>query len=266
MTMVLVTGGTGTLGSALVPRLVARGHDVRVLIHHRSADFPPAVQVVRGDVRSSTDLAEAVAGVEVVVHAATSPFRRAKATELEGTRAVLAAAGSVGAHFVYPSIVGVDRLSGTYYQAKSKAENIVEAASHWSIQRATQLHPTLNQMVSHRLFPVTSHLAFQPLDAGDFAESLIRLVEGGPAGRTEDFGGPEVLTLREIVAARRAVINRRTTLIRVPAVGPLRTLDAGRQLCPDHARGRVTWHQWLEDQSPLVTNHRRTDHGPGERS
>jgi uncharacterized protein YbjT (DUF2867 family) len=245
MAVVLVTGAAGTLGNTLVSRLVGRQHQVRVLLHHRSADFPPAVQVARGDVRSPADLAEAVSGVDTVIHAATSPFRQAMATELEGTRAVLAAAGPVGAHVIYPSIVGVDRLGGTYYRAKWQAEQLVAAASHSTIQRATQLHPTLDRMLSHRLFPVTAHLAFQPLDAGDLADRLIGLAEADPARRAEDLGGPEVLALRDIVAARRSAAHHRTVLIPVPALGPLRALDAGHHLCPDHPCGHITWKQWL---------------------
>jgi uncharacterized protein YbjT (DUF2867 family) len=122
--------------------------------------------VVRGDVRIPADLREAVAGVDAVVHAATSPFRRVKATELEGTRTVLAAAESAGAHFIYPSIVGVDRVGGTYYRAKWQTEQIVESARHWTIQRATQLHPTLDRMLSHRLFPATRRRAAQDARRG----------------------------------------------------------------------------------------------------
>jgi uncharacterized protein YbjT (DUF2867 family) len=243
--VVLVTGATGTLGNALVPRLVGQQHQVRVLLHRSSADFPPEVQIARGDVRSPADLAGAVDGVDTVIHAATSPFRKAMETELEGIRAVLAAAGPVGAHVVYPSIVGVDRLGGTYYRAKWQAEQLVTAASRSTIQRATQLHPTLDRMLSHRVFPVTARLAFQPLDAGDLAERLVSLVEAGPARRAEDLGGPEVLALRDIVADRRAITSRHTVLIPVPALGPLRGLDAGYHLCPDHPGGQLTWKQWL---------------------
>jgi uncharacterized protein YbjT (DUF2867 family) len=245
MAVVLVTGATGTLGTALVAELANRDHDVRVLVHRTSAEFPPAVQVVRGDVRNPADLAQAFTGVDTVIHAATSPFRQAKATELDGTRAVLAAAERAGAHVIYPSIVGVDQLGGTYYQAKWQAEQLVSAARHWTIQRATQLHPTLDGMLSHRVFPVTAHLAFQPLDAGDLADCLAGLVDAGPAGRADDIGGPQILPLRDLTAARRAATGNRTLLIPVPALGPLRTLDAGHQLSPDHARGKITWQQWL---------------------
>jgi uncharacterized protein YbjT (DUF2867 family) len=225
--------------------LVTRGHDVRVLVHATTVDCPSAVQVVPGDVRNRTGLLEAVRGVDAVIHAATSPFRRARATEIEGTRLVLLAAGSVNAHFIYPSIVGVDQIGGTYYQAKWTAEKIVEAAERWTIQRGTQFHPMIDRMLSHHLFPATSRMAFQPLDAGEFADHLIDLVEAGPAGRAEDFGGPEVLLLRELVVARKTATKHRTVLVRLPSVGPLRALDAGRQLCPDHARGRMTWQHWL---------------------
>jgi uncharacterized protein YbjT (DUF2867 family) len=243
--VVLVTGAAGTLGNALVPRLVDQRHQVRVLLHRSSAGFTPEVEIARGDVRSPAELAGAISGVDTVIHAATSPFRRAMETELEGIRAVLAVAGPVGAHVVYPSIVGVDRLGGTYYRAKCQAEKLVADASRTTIQRATQLHPTLDRMLSHRVFPVTKRLAFQPLDAGDLAERLVRLVEAGPAGRAEDLGGPEVLALRDIVADRRAATGRRTALIPVPALGPLQELDAGYHLCRDHPGGHLTWKRWL---------------------
>lgn len=249
MAVVVVTGAAGTLGTAVVAGLANRGHDVRALVHRRPGGFPPAVQVLRGDVRNPAHLAHALAGTETVIHAATSPFRQAKATELDGTRAVLAAAEQAGAHVIYPSIVGVDRLGGTYYQAKWQAEQLVAAARRWTIQRATQLHPTLDRMLSHRLFPVTAHLAFQPLDPGDLADCLVGLVDTGPTGRAEDIGGPEILAVRDLAAARRAVTRRRTLLIPVPARGPLRTLDAGLHLCADHARGKITWQQWLS-QAP----------------
>jgi uncharacterized protein YbjT (DUF2867 family) len=245
MTLVLVTGASGTLGTAVVARLASRGHQVRVLVHRRPVDYPHPVEVVRGDVRTPAGLGQALTGARAVVHAATSPFRQASATELEGTRVILAAAEPAGAHVIYPSVVGADRLGGTYYRAKWQAEQLVAAAGNWTIQRATQLHPTLDNMLGHRLFPVTAHLAFQPLDAGDLAERLADLVDAGPAGRAEDLGGPEVLALRDLVAARRAATSRRTLLIPVPALGPLRALDAGHHLCPDDARGQVTWQQWL---------------------
>ena len=251
---VLVTGPAGILGSALIPRLTARGHEVRVLVHNTRVTPSPSVDVVLGDVSTGDGLLEAVAGVDVVIHAATSPFRRAKATDIDGTGHLLRAAESVAAHFVYPSIVGVDQIGGTYYRAKLSAERLVESGERWTIQRATQFHPLIDRMLASRLFPVTKHLAFQPVDAGEIADLLIDIVDAGPAGRLEDFGGPQVLSLPQIVAARANTAGRHARLVRVPAIGPLRALDAGSNLSPSHARGHMTWQSWLDARHDASDN------------
>jgi uncharacterized protein YbjT (DUF2867 family) len=249
MARVLVTGPAGLLGSAVIPRLVARGHEVRLLVHQTRPSHLPAVEEVAGDVSTGAGLAEAVTGVDAVIHAATSALRRVQATDVGGTGQMLRATESAGAHLVYPSIVGVDQLSAGYYRAKWRAEQIVESGRRWTIQRATQFHPLIDRMLSHRLFPVTRHLAFQPVDPGEIADRLVDLVEAGPSGRAEDFGGPQVLPLPVIAAAREAATRRRVTLIRVPAAGPLRSMDAGHHLCPGHARGTLTWQAWLAQQN-----------------
>src|SRR5947209_4230730 len=142
MATVLVTGGTGVLGSYLVPRLVARGHEVRRLSRHASG--PDAV---RGDVRTGEGIDAAVAGCDVVVHAATSQ-RRSRETEVKGTRHVVDAARKADAHVIYVSIVGVDRHRIPYYKAKWAAEQVVEASNaRWTILRATQFHDLLDRIL-----------------------------------------------------------------------------------------------------------------------
>src|SRR5437588_12805637 len=117
MATVLVTGGTGVLGAYLVPRLVARGHDVRVLSRRPSPRVPQGVTAVHGNVRTGAGLNTAAAGCDAIVHAATS-LRRARSTEVDGTRNVVEAANREGAHVLYVSIVGVDRHRLPYYKAK----------------------------------------------------------------------------------------------------------------------------------------------------
>lgn len=249
MATVLVTGGTGSLGSQLVPRLVARGHTVRSFSRHGqpagAGSAPDGVSSTRGDVRSGAGLSEASAGVDTIIHAVTSP-RLSRAVELEGTAHVTAAAQKAGAHLIYMSIVGVDRMGYAYYRAKHDAERVVESGgARWTIQRATQFHELLDRFLGWKIFPVTENLSFQPVDTGDVSERLADLVDAGPSGRAEDFGGPEVVPLRQLAAARRSVKRRPAILVPVPAVGPLRGFDEGRHLTPDHAEGRVTWEEWL---------------------
>jgi uncharacterized protein YbjT (DUF2867 family) len=246
---VLVTGGTGTLGSVLLPRLAARGHEVRSLSRHRPA-APPAVGLVHvlGDVRTGSGLSEAMAGVDAVVHAVTSP-RLSRAVEVEGTANVVAAAATVGAHLVYISIVGVDRMTYSYYRAKRDAEEIVASGdAPWTIQRATQFHDLIDRFLGWRVFPVTKNLSFQPVDTGDVSERLADLVDAGPSGRAEDFGGPTVVALRELADSRRRITGGRTLLVPVPPVGPFRDFENGRHLCPDHAAGHLGWEEWLRSR------------------
>lgn len=78
MSAILVTGGTGTLGRALVPLLTAAGHQVRVLSRRPQPAGAEPGSWVTGDLRRGKGLAAAVAGVNVIVHCATS--RRARST------------------------------------------------------------------------------------------------------------------------------------------------------------------------------------------
>ena len=78
MARVTVTGGTGVLGRALVPRLLADGHQVIVVTRQPAALVPGGARRMTGDLARRDGLAAAVHGAEVVVHLATQPFRPAR--------------------------------------------------------------------------------------------------------------------------------------------------------------------------------------------
>jgi len=246
--VVLVTGGTGTLGRQLVPKLQAHGHQVRIL-SRRAAPSQDENPRLLGDVRTGIGVAEAVAGADAVVHAA-SGSGRPQSTEIDGTRHVLEEAIGQGAHFIYVSIVGVDRHRFPYYKAKWAAEKLVEASSgKWSVQRATQFHTLIDLFLSKGYFVRTPNLAFQPVHPGEVADRLVELVESGPAGRASDFAGPERLSIRALAATRRDVTGNRTHLIPVPRSRWMRDFDQGLQCSPENGPGKVTWREWLLEQS-----------------
>jgi uncharacterized protein YbjT (DUF2867 family) len=248
MAKVLVTGGTGMLGRQLVPRLVQRGHDVRVLSRKPAAHLPEEASWLQGDVLDQGGIRAAVSGMDVVVHAASSPARKARRTEVDGTAHVVDALSGTRAHIIYVSIVGVDRHRFPYYRAKLAAERVVESSqSTWTIQRATQFHDLMDLFLGYPVLPVTQNMRFQPVDAGEVADRLADLVEGGGSGHAPDFGGPEVMPIRELADIRRRETGRRARLIRLPALGFLRDFDDGKHLCPDNRSGRRTWLEWLRD-------------------
>lgn len=248
---VLVTGGTGCLGRALVPKLLAAGHVVRVLSRSDAAEVGAAT-LVTGDLTSGDGIGAALDGAEVVVHAASSPFRRTNETDVAGTARLLEAAADAGVgHLLYTSIVGVDRHPFRYYRAKWAAEQIVEAgAVPWTIARATQFHDLLDQGLARvtrlPVVPVAAGFVFQPVDTAEYADVVIALVADGPAGRAPDTGGPEVRAFRDLVRTWLRAHGRRRPTLPLPLIGrSARAMKDGVHTCPERAVGTVTWEEYL---------------------
>ena len=245
MSLVAVIGGTGTLGQNLVSAALARGHEVRVISRRAGAKVAADASLVVADVLSGQGLDRALNGTDVVIHAATSPYRRSRATEIEGTRHVVKSAEKAVAHLIYVSVVGVDRHRFPYYRAKLAAEQIVvKANTTWAIARSTQFHQLLDRALAAPVFPVTRNMRFQPVDPAEFALRLCDLATSRLRGRAPDFGGPEVLSIRELQSIRRLTRGRAAYLLPVPAVGFLADFDCGLQLAPEHRDGTLTWADW----------------------
>src|SRR3989337_1256223 len=197
MPRVLVTGGTGVLGREIVPRLAAAGYTGRGMSRRAGPAAGAPTEWAQAQIEAGEGLAEAVAGVDVIVHCASSPFRRTRVVDVEGTRRLLGAAKAAGVpHFVYISIVGIDRIPLPYYKAKLAAERLIEeSGAPYSIQRAPPFHTLVDQTLrSLTRFPIGFYPAgfkFQPIDPGEVAERIVQQVEAGPGGRLPDIAGPE---------------------------------------------------------------------------
>lgn len=253
MSNVVVTGGTGGLGGELVPRLLARGHTVSITSRDPGADAPEGVTVHGVDLKSGRGLAEAVAGADVIVHAATA-FRAKKKVEVGGAGRLLAAIGDARPHLIYVSIVGVDRHHYGYYRAKWAAEQAFEAGEvPLTIQRATQFHSLLHRLLSLPISGLPYGSTFQPIDTTEVADRFADLVDGPPQGRADDVGGPEVLSIDELTGQWAEVFGAKPRCFTLPATGKaFRDFGKGIQTCPDRKVGTITWKQYLEglaDQS-----------------
>lgn len=215
MRTVLVTGGTGHLGREVV-RLLQPTDRVRVLTRRPGAGG--LGEQVRGDLTTGDGVSEALDGVDAVVHAATcSPaaqrgslrpvdfWRSPPEVDVDGTSRLLEAAARSGVdHFVHVSLVGVDQPALPYLQLKHTGEELVSVSDvPWTILRSTPFHWLLDRMLARAarwpLLPLAGGLPGQPVSEADFAGFVVERLAEGPGGRTEDFGGPEVGTLGQLV-------------------------------------------------------------------
>lgn len=238
----LVAGGTGFLGSAIVGELVRCGHTVAVLSRrrHPSGSEPGAIEYRVGDVTRSGTLGPALEGIEQVIQCVQFPGfpvedASAGRTFLEvdaaGTSALVRAAAEAGARkVIYLSGVGADPASArSWYRAKGLAEQAVAASGlvHAVVRPSWVYGPgdvSLNRFV--RLLR-TLPGPFPQLGSGDqrinpvFISDVARLVAlaaSGPAadGATLEIGGPEVLTMDEILRLVMRVIGREKPILHVP--------------------------------------------------
>ena len=254
---VLVTGGTGRLGRALVPLLSGAGHDVRILSRvHRTGPGLHQSCIV-GDLTTGVGLSEAVADIDVIIHAASNS-RNAGAVDVEGTQRLIDVARTAGVkHLLYVSIVGVDRIPYAYYQRKLAVERMIaESDVPFSILRATQFHSFVDFLLGEavkypfNIMPIPSGFFVQSVAVEEVAARVCRAVDDGPNGRLRDFGGPEVLPVEEVTTAwldRNQLRWAGVWAIPIYLPGKIaEAFRAGYNTCPDGERGTETWRDWLK--------------------
>ncbi|MET0832675.1 MAG: NAD(P)H-binding protein, partial [Actinomycetota bacterium] len=196
---ILVTGGTGTLGRLVVPRLLDAGCDVRVL-SRRTREPRAGVELATGDLATGEGIDAAVEGAEIIVHCAGGPRG-----DGDKARHLVQAASRAGArHLVFISVVGADRVPVTsridramfgYFASKLAAEQVIAGSGlPWTALRATQFHDllylTVRQLAKLPVIPVPAGFRFQPIDPAEVAARLADLALSPPAGLVPDQAGP----------------------------------------------------------------------------
>ncbi|WP_433507333.1 SDR family oxidoreductase [Pseudonocardia halophobica] len=194
---IVVVGGTGLIGKALVAALRERGHQA-----------VPASPSTGVDTLTGAGLAEALAGAQVVVDVTNSPsfadgpvldfFTRSTTTQLAAEREA-----GVG-HHVALSIVGTDRLPDAgYLRAKVAQEELITGSGiPFTILRATQFFEFLGMIADSATeggSVTVPEGAFQPVAAADVVGTLVELATGAPVGGTIDLAGPDRRTMEEFV-------------------------------------------------------------------
>ena len=219
---IVVIGGSGLVGSKLVARLRASGHEAV------AASPQTGVNTLTGE-----GLADAMKGAEVVVDVSNSPSLEGGAALsffTTSTRNVLAAEEVAGVrHHVVLSIVGTERLSESgYFRAKVAQEELIrESGVPYTIVHSTQFFELVNGIADAATEGDTvrlSHALIQPIAADDVAEAMAAASVGAPKNGTIEVAGPEQYGMDDLVRkalsargdARRVALDERAGYFGAP--------------------------------------------------
>jgi uncharacterized protein YbjT (DUF2867 family) len=151
------------------------------------------------------------------------------------------------------SIVGIDRIPLPYYKTKLRVERTLEASGvGHTVLRATQFHDLIKmsfavQRFSPALFAIKG-VRFQPIDTRDVTMRLVELIDGEPAGRVADIGGPTVHTHAELARMYLAAGGGRRPVVEVPVPGRIvAAYRTGANLAPENPLGIVGFADYLAE-------------------
>src|SRR5213594_2214583 len=211
---IVVIGGSGLIGSKLVQKLAAHGHQAV------PASPNSGVNTLTGE-----GLAEVLKGASVVVDVSNSPsWEDAAVLKLfeTSTRNLLTyeAAAGVG-HHIALSVVGTQQLAESgYFRAKIPQEKLIKESSiPYSIVHATQFFEFLKGLADISFDGDKVHLPpvlFQPMAADDVASGLGKIAVGPPVNGIVEIGGPEQFRLDELVRRRLASLKDSREVIADP--------------------------------------------------
>jgi uncharacterized protein YbjT (DUF2867 family) len=242
-TMIVVTGGSGYIGSHIVKRLASEGRHVRAMIRSRQRTLQESrlagfdIELVEADVTDADSLKPAFTKADAVIHTVAIAIEREGTTyediNLMGTVNVLRAARDAGIQrFINLSQLGADSgLPYRFLASKGRAQEYVARSElDWTAFRPSVIWGPEDEfantfarliLITPIIFPnVDKKARFQPLWVEDLVTCIFKSLEDKNTYRQQyEIGGPEILTLEEI--ERRTLEAMGTRRIMVPFPKPL---------------------------------------------
>jgi uncharacterized protein YbjT (DUF2867 family) len=239
-TLVTVFGGSGFLGRNVVRALAKRGYRIRVAVRRpelaghlqplgRVGQIHPVQANVRYPASVEAAMRDASVAVNLIGILTEGGAQSFDAVQAKGAETIAKAARAVGARMVHVSAIGADENSPSAYgRTKAAGEQAVLAA----VPSATIMRPSLlfgpeDQFTNRfaalaRISPALPLIGggvtrMQPAYVGDVATAVADAVDGkAKAGATYELGGPEVLTMREIMEIILSITDRKRMLLSLP--------------------------------------------------
>ena len=270
--MILLTGSTGNLGSALLARLLADRQRVRCLVREPRELGPERVrvQIALGDLADPASFRNALRGVKTVVHlaAAIRDQPRASIEELNAvaTLRLLRAAERTGVEqFVFFSALGASlHERARFFRAKALAEQAVEESEIPSVVFAPSIvysprDPWVRLLERMSLLPVmpisgSGQARYQPIWTEDAATCVMAALDGGGNGARHaryELAGPDTLSYDDMARVVLRALRRRRRLVHVPLPVVRRGLRAVEALAGDQSF--AVWEEAELMEIPMTT-------------
>ena len=271
--MILLTGATGVVGSALLPMLLDEGHEVRCLVRdpRRLGPERVRVQLSLADLGDPRGLRHSVRGVDTVIHLAAAmrdqPPRRVEEITALGTHRLVKAAEDAGVkRFIFFSALNATSFQRTrFFRAKALAEERVAASELETTIFAPSIiydrdDPWVTAMRRLALLPVLpisgrGRAVYEPLWAQDAARAVLASLDGDP-GRYE-LAGPERMSYEQIVRVIATSAGRDRPALHVPLPFVRSTLIWLRRIFGDAAF--ATWEEAELLEVPMVSSRGTAD-------
>ncbi len=245
---VLITGGTGLLGSAVCGLFEENGIPYKMSTHRRCGMTDNMVFM---DMSTGQGVHEALKDVKVILHLASD--KKKPDNDITGIHYMLDELKNLqqNTHLIYISIVGTDRISMPYFKQKWEVEKIIRQSSQpYTILRATQFHKyvesILSQFLKWKISFLPKKIPIQPVDVNPVAAALVRLSQEQPANKTIQLGGPEVLELGNAAEEWLELQHKKKWIINIPLWGAAgKNLRLGALTCRQRADDTLSWTEWL---------------------
>ena len=254
MKRILITGGTGNLGKTIVNSLTKIELEIFVLTSKDGLPNSNGVNYIKGDLTKIESLFGLRNNFNVIIHCASNALD-SDVVDVQGSKNLLdTILRDKIEHFIYISIVGVDKSTNKYYQNKTCVENFIKASNiPYTVIRATQFHDfvlkrmikPMDKGVGTKLL-VPKNLRFQSIDKKDVAKKTHEVIEKGPSNKTINIGGPEILTLDSMLHSYLTLLKRNEiTEFVAPSNSFQKIFATDINLCPDKKYGTISWIDYL---------------------
>ena len=268
MVKVLIVGGTGPVGQAIsklflssqTPFLIGSRNSKAIKNDNDNADSLSTSNWIYMDLTKNEGINKSIGDdVDTILYLASLPYEtiNGQPIDITLTKNLLDSIPKKNIkHFVYISIVGIEKMSFAYYKAKLECERLIkESGIPYTILRATQFHSLVEDLGNYLLnYPMdsTAKVAkIQPIQVEAVAKELAKITKEPPLNGTYNIGGRKIYTMKEIADSLWEARREKTSVPEMPIISEiLNDFAEGYNTCDNISLNSNTWEEYLANKYP----------------